>query len=575
MLKNILKYEKYMYIVSPLLILVSLFSYYITGKFEFLSIVTLVAGVAVGLLFFVRFYDDIVKKVTKRKVRYGVNSLVITVVVLALVVIVYLVIFNHNARVDLTKIKRFSLSRQTVTILQGMEGPVKVYAFFSKQQSSAGISELLTGYKHFKKDLDFQVIDPDVNPGKVKEFGVEEYGQVIVEFGGKTEKIKATNEEGLTNALIKLSKTDQKSVYFVTGHGERSIEDYGNEGFDKIKSAIETENYKVSNVLLLREKKVPEDCAVLVAAGPKTDYSDYEISLIDDYVKGGGRVFFMVDPVFEGAELKKIEAFLDRYGIVLGNDVIVDPLSRVLSGDYFMPVINSYTYNPITKDFRIATFMRLVRSVDTKDQQPENVFARTMANTGDSSWAETNIKDLRAGKAVKFDQGVDKQGPVPIMAYATLSLEEPEPVSQDTSKEEGKSAKAAGQEGGKKAGRRARKEAAKSGAQTEDAVQKETPAATEPVVKKSDGIIMAAGDSDFVANSMYQTQGNKDLFLNSVNYLADRGDLISIRPKQQESVYLTLTAVQGRIALFISLILVPLVVIAVGLYINIHRRIKA
>jgi len=568
MLKNILKYEKYMYIVSPLLILVSIFSYYITGKFEFLSIITLVAGIAVGLLFFVRFYDDIVKKVTKRKVRYGVNSLVITVVVLALVVIVYLVIFNHNARVDLTKTQRFSLSGQTVTILKRMEGPVKVYAFFSKQQSSAGISELLTEYKHFKKDLDFQVIDPDVNPGKVKEFGVEEYGQVVVEFGGKTEKIKSTSEEGLTNALIKLSKTDQKSVYFVTGHGERSIEDYGNEGFDKIKSAIETENYKVSNVLLLREKKVPEDCAVLVVAGPKTDYGDYEISLIDDYVKGGGRVFFMVDPVFEGAELKKIEAFLDRYGIVLGNDVIVDPLSRVLSGDYFMPVINSYTYNPITKDFRIATFMRLVRSVDTKDKQPENVFARTMANTGDSSWAETNIKDLRAGKSVKFDQGVDKQGPVPIMAYATLSLEEPEPVSQEAPK-------AAGQEGGKKAGRRARKEAAKSGAQTEDAVQKETPAASEPVVKKSDGIIMAAGDSDFVANSMYQTQGNKDLFLNSVNYLADRGDLISIRPKQQESVFLTLTALQGRIALFVSLILVPLLVIAVGLYINIHRRIKA
>jgi ABC-type uncharacterized transport system involved in gliding motility auxiliary subunit len=568
MLKNILKHEKYMYIVSPLLILVSLFSYYITGKFEYLSIITLVAGVAVGLLFFVRFYDDIVKKMTKRKVQYGVNSLVITVVVLALVVIVYLVIYNHNARVDLTKTQRFSLSGQTVTILQRMEGPVKVYAFFSKQQSSAGISELLTEYKHFKKDLDFQVIDPDVNPGKVKEFGVEEYGQVVVEFGGKTEKIKSTSEEGLTNALIKLSKTDQKSVYFVTGHGERSIEDYGNEGFDKIKSAIETENYKVSNVLLLREKKVPEDCAVLVSAGPKTDYSDYEISLIDDYVKGGGRVFFMVDPVFEGAELKKIEAFLDRYGIVLGNDVIVDPLSRVLSGDYFMPVINSYTYNPITKDFRIATFMRLVRSVNTKDQQPENVFARTMANTGDSSWAETSIKDLRAGKAVKFDQGVDKQGPVPIMAYATLSLEEPEPVSQEAPK-------AAGQEGGKKAGRRARKEAAKSGAEAGGAVQKETPAASEPVVKKSDGVIMAVGDSDFVANSMYQTQGNKDLFLNSVNYLADRGDLITIRPKQQESVYLTLTALQGRITLFVSLILVPLVVIAIGLYINIHRRIKA
>jgi ABC-type uncharacterized transport system involved in gliding motility auxiliary subunit len=546
MLKNFQKIEKFLYIVSPLLILTSLFYLYITGKFELFSIVTLVAGVAIGLLFFLRFYDDIVKKITKRKIRYGANSLIITVVVLALIVIVYLVTFSHNKRFDLTTSKRFSLSSQTMTLLGRLQGPVKVYAFFSKQQSTAGISELMNEYKYHKKDFSFEVIDPDVNPGKVKDLGVEEYGQVVVEWGGKTEKVKANTEEGITNTLVKLSQTEPKIVYFVTGHGERSIEDYGNTGYDKIKAAIETENYKVKDILLLREKKVPDDCAVLLSAGPKTDYSDYEISLIDGYVKKGGRVFFLLDPVTEAGvgNLENIVAFADAYGILVGNDVIIDPLSRVLSGDYFMPVINSYTYSPITKDFRIATFMRMVRSVDSKDKAGENVFARTLANTGDSSWAETGIADMKAGRPVKFDEGKDKKGPVPIMAYSTITV--------------------AAQAGEASAG-------AKPGEKKSGDLRPQE----EPEKKEIDAIVMVAGDSDFISNSMYQTQGNKDLFLNSLNYLADRGDLITIRPKQQESVYLTLTAQQGRVAFFVSIILVPLAVIVAGLYINIQRRVRS
>lgn len=95
-----------------------------------------------------------------------------------------------------------------------------------------------------------------------------------------------------------------------------------------------------------------------------------------------------------------------------------------------------------------------------------------------------------------------------------------------------------------------------------------------PAVQK-EAYILAIGDADFISNSMYKTQGNKDLFLNAVNFLADRGDLIAIRPKQQESVYLTMTARQGRLTFFIAMVVVPLFIIIVGLYINIQRRVRS
>jgi len=527
------KIEKYLYIVSPLLILVSLFNYYITRKFEVFSIVTMVVGVGVGIIFFIRFYEDIVRKITKRKVRYGINSAIITIVVLALVVIVYLVLMENNKIYDLTKSKRFSLSDQTVSLLNRLSGPVSAYAFFPKQWETASIRELFNEYHYLYKDFEFEIIDPDLNPGIVREMGVEEYGQVMIKYDGKTETVKTNNEEGITNALIKLSQPEIKKVYFITGHGEHAIEDYSNVGYDKIKAAIQAENFAVEELLLLRAERIPEDCALLISAGPKSDYNDHEITLIDDYIQEGGRVLFMLDPVEKGEEYLNIALFLERYGLVAGNDVIIDPLSRVLSGDFFMPVVNDYTYNPITKDFRFATFFRVVRSIDIKDDPGENVYSRVIANTGEASWAETSIKDLMSGVKVKFDEGVDMRGPVPIAAYSRIML--------------------------------SAEEASEEAFETEAGVEED---------EGKEAFVLAIGDSDFIANSMYQTQGNKDLFLNTINFLADRGDLITVRPKQQESVYLMMTAKQGRIAFFVSMILIPLFIIVVGVYITVRRRVK-
>jgi ABC-type uncharacterized transport system involved in gliding motility auxiliary subunit len=523
------KIEKYLYILSPLLIVASLVYFYLTGKFETVSIVTLILGAGGGIIFFIRFYEDIVKKVTKRKLKYGLNSVLITIIVLALVVIVYLVLMDNNKVFDLTAAKRFSLSEQTRAVLEKLEGPVKGFAFYSKQQDTASIRELFNEYHYLYKNFEFEIIDPDLNPGIVKDMGVEEYGTLLIRYGGRTEKAKSNNEEGITNALIKLSQEEIKKVYFITGHGEHSIQDYGNSGYDKIKAAINAENFEAEEVLLLRREDVPEDAAVLIAAGPTNDYEPHEMELIERYVQDGGRILFLMDPAERGKAYTRISAFLEKYGLLLGNDVIIDPLSRVLSGDYFMPVINSYTYNPITKDFKVATFMSFAQSVQTDENAGENIFPRIIANTGDASWAEKDLEGLMSGKSMKYDEGVDFKGPVPVMAYSRVVM-------------------------------------AEQGGQSEEDpagdAQKET-------------YVIAVGDSDFITNSMYMTQGNRDLFLNTVNFLANRGDFITVRPKQQESVFLTLTAQQGRVAFFVSMILVPIFVIVLGILFTIRRKVKS
>jgi ABC-type uncharacterized transport system involved in gliding motility auxiliary subunit len=134
-----------------------------------------------------------------------------------------------------------------------------------------------------------------------------------------------------------------------------------------------------------------------------------------------------------------------------------------------------------------------------------------------------------SGKSMKYDEGIDIKGPVPVMAYSRITLGQKDEQAEE---------EAAGD------------------------VQKET-------------YVLVIGDSDFITNSMYMTQGNRDLFLNTVNFLSNRGDFITIRPKQQESVFLTLTAQQGRVAFFVSMILVPIFVIVLGLLFTIRRKVKS
>jgi len=531
------KVEKYIYIASPILILVSLVNFYLSRKFGTVSIITLIAGLGLGLLFFLRYYEEIVQKITRRKLRYGINSAVVTLIVIALVVIVYLVAMNHYKRIDLTKAQRFSLSEQTIKILEKLEGPVNAYAFFSKSQDRSVITELFKQYSYHYRNFNFQIVDPDLNPGMVKEMGVEDYGEVIIEYGGKREKVKQNTEEGITNTLIKLSQIEVKTVYFVTGHGERSIEDYSNEGYDQINAAIKAENLQTKEILLLQEEKVPQDCTVLIIAGPELDYHPHEVKVIEDYIQEGGNVLFMIDPSLKGNGYPNISGLLTKYGLKLGNDVIIDPLSRVFSGDFFMPVINTYTYNPITRDFRIATFLRLAQSIAVEDNPGENIFTREVARTSEASWAEKDFSSLRSGKGAQYDEGEDLKGPVTVIAYSRITI----PAESEKS------------EGGE--------DTDKTGSESENG--------------EKEGYVLVIGDSDFVTNAMYQTQGNKDLFLNSLNFLADRGELITIRPKDQESVYLTLTAKQGRIAFLILMIAIPLSIIIAGVYINIQRRVSS
>jgi ABC-type uncharacterized transport system involved in gliding motility auxiliary subunit len=477
--------------------------------------------------------------VRRRGTRYGLNTALVLMLFLAIVVVVEALAIRHNVRVDLTEGRRHSLSDQSIKLLRSLENDVHAVAFYrTDEPGKAAAQDLLAQYAQVSPKFRFEVVDPDRHPGMAKRYGITVTATVVVESGGKEEKFQGAEEEKITNALVKLLRKEKRVLYFVGGHGEASLESSGRQGLSLVKEALTKVDYEVRPLVLLREREVPKDAAVLVIAGPQSDLLPTELQLIEAYVKRGGNLLVLLDP-FTAPGLTDL---LKKYGIVIGKDVIidVDPVSRVLSGDYLLPVVTQYEPHPITKDFTkdaiVATILPYARTVDAVTEPPKGIIVQVLARTSPGSWAETDKAGLDRGQA-RFDEGRDRQGPLPVAAVATIEVttDDGRPMT----------------DGGK----------------SEKTVNGER-----STVNEKKGRIVAYGTSAFMQNTYVNLAGNRDLLLNSVSWLAEEEQLIAIRPRQAKFTPLVLTANQARLAFWGILVLPPLATIGTWVVVFIRRR---
>jgi ABC-type uncharacterized transport system involved in gliding motility auxiliary subunit len=332
--------------------------------------------------------------------------------------------------------------------------------------------------------------------------------------------------------LVKLLRKEKRVLYFLTGHGEAGLDSAARHGLSQARQALTDVEYEVKPLLLLRERDVPKDAAVLVIAGPQSDLLPTELQLIEAYVKRGGKLLILLDP-FTPPGLTDL---LNKYGIVMGKDIIVDRLSRAFGGDYLLPVVTQYEPHPITQDFTLASFFPFARTVDAAKEPPTGVTVQVLGRTSSGSWAETDKAALDRGEA-GYDEGKDRQGPVPIGAVATVEVttDDGRPTT----------------EGGKP--------------------EKTANGERSSVIGKK-GRIVAYGTSAFIQNNYLNLSGNRDLFLNSVSWLAEEEQLIAIRPRQSKFTPLVLTANQARLAFWGILVLPPLAVIGTWVVVFLRRR---
>jgi len=517
------KYANSAAILGLFIVFAGLVVYSINSKITTTAGILLALGMVLLIGYVVLRFQEIKTSMSSRSSKFGSNATMVVIVVFGILVVVNMLFARFTYRLDTTAAKMYSLADQTRKVLKNLDNDVQVYGFF-KTGEEGRAQEFMTEYSHFSPRLKAEFIDPDKKPGLAKKYDVKAYGTLVLECRGKQEKIHEVTEEAITNALIKVTREGVKKIYFTTGHGEKDYESSEKTGLSKAKDAIAELNYEIDKIFLVQPPdSIPSDCALLIVSGPQTDLLQPERTKIDAYLKRGGKLLLMLEP----ESPPSYSDLLKDWGVSVGNDLIVElsPVGQLFGAGPIMPVVNSYAKHAISKGFNgMMTLFAQARSVSRAADTPTGVSVTEIAKTSNNSWGETTPLD--ADGKVGFDAATDNKGPLAIFTVAEKKAEKPR--------------------------------------KTEDAYDLGT-----GDVKTR---LAVFGDSDFATNAYFNFQANGNLFLNTVNWLAEEEDLISIRPHDPEDRRLSLNAKQSKMMLWFGVIIMPLLIFSLGIYVCKKRK---
>jgi ABC-type uncharacterized transport system involved in gliding motility auxiliary subunit len=490
------------------------------------------AGLAGVLLYTLGQWRDIAAFFSRRQARYGALMSVSVLIVLGILIAVNWLSARQNKRWDLTANQVFSLSDQTVKLLKGLDAPVK-FVVFDRGGELTRYQARLGEYAYQSDKVSTEYIDIDKKPVLAKEYNIAQYGTIVVQYKDRKEQVTAFGEQELTGALIKVMTGEKKKVYFVQGHGEKDHSDTERAGYSTVAEALGRDNYAVEGLVLAQAKDVPADATLLIVAGPTTDFFPTEVDMLRRYLDKGGHVLALLDPNTDGKAVSpQFEALLREWGIQAGHDVVIDSsgAGQLLGTDASVPLAARYPAHAITQGFRVMTGFPLAQSMSPVPGGANGRTAQPIVETSQRSWAEMDMKSLQSGEvSMDADKG-DKPGPVPVAVAVSATSPDAEKASN-----------------------------------TDEKKGDDTP-------RKPETRVVAFGDSDFGANSGINLAANRDLFMNTVNWLAQQENLIAIRPKEPSDRRVTLTETQQTYVTWFALLIFPGLILASGIFTWSRRR---
>jgi ABC-type uncharacterized transport system involved in gliding motility auxiliary subunit len=447
-----------------------------------------------------------------RTARYGLNTGVMVLLLLGIIGLVEAFSYRHNARLDLTANRRHSLAPQTIEVLKTLQTDVNAIAFFRSDQPGKRLAEdLFKQYARYGGSrFSWRVVDPDREPALARRYAVESYGTVIVESKERSERVTDAEEEKLTNALVKLTREGKRVVYVLQGHGERELGNTDRPGFSEAKTAMERANYEVKPLVLARQDKMPADASVVVVAGPRTELLPPELDLLDKYLAGNGKLLAMIDPgIVGGVQAEGIKRLLGRYGFELGENLIIE-------------------LNPIGRLFGIGPEVPIVQQYEahpiTRDLAGITTLFPVTRSVGNAKTPPTGVSVQPLARTSQESWGETDR--------ASLQAGQVKPDPQDP----------------------------------------KGPLGVAAVATKDKARLVVVGTSNFAANQFLNLQGNRDFFLNTVSWLAEQEDLISIRPKDSKQSPIFLTSQQAQMVFLVPVVIVPGLVIVGGVLNFVRRR---
>jgi ABC-type uncharacterized transport system involved in gliding motility auxiliary subunit len=527
---------------------------------------SLLVGLSLTIVYLGTKWKELANLTRQRGARYGANLGILIALVAGIIIAINYLANRHSKRLDLTATQQYTLSDQAVSVLSNLDRDLHITVFNRKDQAQVAL-DLLDQFRYQSNRITVEVVDQEAEPAKAARYRTSTeanipFGTIVIDSGEKVERVSVAAEQDVINGIIRVIKEGKKKIYFIEGHGEKSVDETAT-GLSIVKTKLEESNYEIGEFLPLQSMQegrilVPPDAAALAIVGPQRDYLPAETEMLREHLEGGGKVLFLLDPENQGAK-PNLVAMLNDIGVRAGNDVVIDAsgVGQLFGFGPEVPLVASYSTHTITQKFaNVPTVYPFVRSVQGADTPPEGVSVTTLVSSSDNSWAEDDFDALSQGQ-VSPDEG-ERTGPLSLAVAVTVAVEQP--ASEDLAE------KAAGDEGTESPD-----SPDSSGDASEAAAEPEGENAPEEGPREGRAVVI--GDSDFISNALAGAPvANLDLFLNMVSWITEDEDLISIRPREPQDRRIFMNQQQQKNVAYLSLLFIPVAVLITGTIVWWGRR---
>jgi ABC-type uncharacterized transport system involved in gliding motility auxiliary subunit len=450
---------------------------------------------------------------TGREARRGSNALISFLAFFLILIVINVIVYQNPIQGDWTEEKQNTLANETIDTIQTLPAPVKAIGFYTTRSSKVSTEGLFSKVKAKSNDkFDYEFVDPETNPAKAELYRITQDASVVLILQGRQEILTNPTEQEFTNALIRLMNPGERTVYFLTGHGERDIENVSDKSYTRVRTILESKNYTVKPLNLLAENVIPEDALAIIIAGPIQPITDQEMGLVKNYLDKGNALVFLADTMFqtngENTTDPLVAYLTNSWGITINDDLVIDPSSSQV----IVAIESKYGSHSITEKLQsqnLVSFFPTARSISL-NEIAEDIQTISLVSTIERSWGETDFTALQNNQA-EFDPTTDIAGPLTIAATA----------QNFTTK----------------------------------------------------GRVVIMGDSDFASDIYFDQYGNGDLFINSIDWAAGQDAMINLTTNEPiDRQMRLLNNLTIPMLAFVFVLLIPGLIIAAGVISWLARR---
>ena len=469
-----------------------------------------------------------------RAFRVGGYSLAAAALVLAIAVAANMLVSALPAgwtQHDITQNGYYSVSDQTEQVLEGLQSDVSIYWVVRDGSEDTTLGLLLEKYEGSSDHIRVVKKDPDLYPTFVQQYTDEvkdnslivesekrstyvsyydiyEYDYSNYYYTGSYD-VNFAGESSLTSAIYYVTSQDLPKMYALTGHGESELSTTFSE-------AVEKENVTMSDLTLLSEEGVPDDCDCLMILLPQSDLTAEELPLIQEYLKNGGNLLLITDPQEETGSRPNLDTLMADYGISETGGIVVEGSSSYYAFQtpyYLLPDLMSHSItSPLMSD-GYYILMPIAHGLAVSEDLPETVDVSALLRTSDDAFSKIDGYSLSTYEK----ESDDIDGPFNLGVAVTDTID--------------------------------------------DGLESQ-------IVWFSSGGLVDDSANEKVSG------GNQDLFLNAVNWLCGQDDSISIRAKSLSFEYLTMDSGTAAGLSLLMVGLIPAACLMVGIVIVYRRKHK-